>query len=229
MTVEASSPETSTASIGTSTGLSRPDASITNTLARRVLVLGPLAVWVAFVVAGIYYNDGTFQPHPLVWFDKLIFRQLGALVPFLFYAPRVLTALAVGKPATWAKKCLQVYVTVTFVRMALYYAHISASAKHHMSDHIFLGASVVACLQLELVCSMNDIVKAVKEDPDEVLLTLTGSARFVMCLLTMLLTSADMFYTAKYYHERDHSATALLVGLGLFQAPVLWLLAFGRA
>eukprot|EP00798_Chlamydomonas_sp_ICE-L_P001478 gene1478-32862_t len=72
--------------------------------------------------------------------------------------------------ATMISSCLLVYCIVALCRIALYSLHLalqhsSASgdlnhvAAAWMSDHLVLGASVVACLQVEIVCALSDVVK----------------------------------------------------------------------
>jgi hypothetical protein len=205
-----------------------PAAFITDEIARKGLVWTPVAWWIVCVLAGVYgHQDVMGRPsHPLKWFDQLIFRTFGAMLPFCFLFPRWLVGRLTGRPATWAPQCLAVYLAMSAVRLLFYLAHLHTAGRDTqlISDHIYLAASVVGCLQLELVCIVNDTVRWVRENGEDILVTLVGCTGMVGAALCILLTSVDMFYTAKYYHHQQESLQALFLGMVTFQGPVLWLL-----
>lgn len=51
------------------------------------------------------------------------------------------------------------------------------------------------------------------------------SAGLIVSTAFYILTVGDMFYTARYFHDRSESVGAALLGLVLFQVPLAyWLL-----
>ncbi|MEW5306782.1 MAG: hypothetical protein WDW36_009220 [Sanguina aurantia] len=75
-----------------------PAICIPSKAARYCLLLGPLAVWVLAVAAGVYLCDvqrgavvtAPRVKHPLLWFDRSIFRTIGSLLPLIFFLARQL-------------------------------------------------------------------------------------------------------------------------------------------
>ena len=74
----------------------------------------------------------------------------------------------IGLVSTLPLSCLTAYIAIGAVRLGLYLLHIAVQrrggaggsfATPLMSDHIFLAASVVSCLQSEMICSLSDIIK----------------------------------------------------------------------
>lgn len=162
--------------------------------------------------------------HPLLWFDKAIFRAWGSLLPPALWGVRLgaawLLAAAYhskeggacggstttsttggssgssrlaagaaaglvpkgGAAARWAvglnahvfgwygamtlgSEAAVVYLLVTWARLGVYGAHLGGLAlqqgqEHFMSDHLMLAASLLACLQSEMVCCVSDLQKA---------------------------------------------------------------------
>ena len=113
--------------------------------------------------------------HFMQWFDTA-FRTTGALLPFLPWLLRCCSCLGAGtgggsggggrrrlavRPTLqWA--CLAAYIFVAAVRIGLYVLHLAVQGRllggggghggareaAWVSDHVFLAASVVACLQV---------------------------------------------------------------------------------
>lgn len=108
--------------------------------------------------------------------------------------------------------------------------------EHFLSDHIFLGASMLSCMQAELLCLASDIRRARNStthgsttgaDPAALRLLLLPVALAGLAMIAAVLyclTVGDMYFTARYYHLPLESFTTLAAALLLFQLPVLvWL------
>jgi hypothetical protein len=72
------------------------------------------------------------------------------------------TAVALG---TLTLECLLLYAGVAVGRVLAYLAHAGALKKgwlqgHVVSDHLFLAASMLACLQAEAACALSDLRRA---------------------------------------------------------------------
>lgn len=92
-----------------------------------------------------------------------------------------------------------------------------------VSDHVVLGASVVACLQLELVCSVSDVVK-LQVVGAGLLREFAAASSLIGSMVLTVFVCVDMYFTCRFYHYPAESAAALLVGLLLFQVPLIaWL------
>jgi hypothetical protein len=166
------------------------------------------------------------------------------------------TRLALG---TLTIECLLLYSGVALGRVLAYLLHAGALKRgwlpgHVVSDHLFLAASMLACLQAEAACALSDWRRARRGGGDAAAAAAAGGggegsdgnsssnggskaasavARQVALALVLLaavvlyaLTAADMYFTARYYHvPRETLLTALAV-FAVFQAPVLgWLVA----
>lgn len=194
-------------------------------------------VWLCFVGYGIATHRGL--PHgdlPLAPYDRIL-RTYGPVLPF---APLLLRALLqYGLHHSQTKnrnekskmklksdpfEAFKVYCMITTIRWILYSLHLILIAilkrlnleeQHFVSDHIVLGASMIAIFQLEI-----SIVLSHKKLKNDLLMELVV---VVLNSVLFLLTCGDMFYTAWYFHPRLDSVVGLLQG-GLLQFGGLYFL-----
>eukprot|EP00955_Chlamydomonas_euryale_P056660 356503-Chlamydomonas_euryale.AAC.2 len=226
----------------------------------RVLAAVLLSCWLCATLAGTLSHDGGAllaahagkrPPHPLSRFDAA-FRAAGPLLPLLPWllraAPLEAVAMAgaaaapgCGARATLAWPCLAAYLVVCAARMLLYLAHVvaqgggGAGGGHGgwLSDHIFLAASVVACLSVELGACAADAMRLdggglhTRDGRDcgggsgGVRRRAAVGAAAAVALLLYGLVCADMFVTCRHFHQPTESLAALLGGLVCFQVPML--------
>jgi len=243
-------------------GMSSPAVLLPSTLAWNVLLAVPLILWIVATAAGIMHFNGLPNKksdviHIMLWFDLLIFRKFGSLLPFIPLAARVAAVTLLGRASIWwsqrrhdsrpptplctlALPCSCAYVLVVVVRIALYMLHLAAQGAAKsvsssssteapepsaawVSDHVFLGASVVACLQVEVVCGISDVIKLEVYGANIVRELLAGLA-FMTSLFTHVMVCADMYFTTRFYHVPMESFLGVLAGLLIFQLPLLvWL------
>lgn len=218
----------------------------------KALLVVPLVIWWLAIAAGVAAYEG-MPPgkkrvyHIMLWFDKGILRPAGPLVPFVILAVRS-GVLAVAhwwenRHAARPKRslqldigcltlvCVKVYAAMAAIRVIVYLIHYYAIdanylTDHMVSDHMFLAATMLICLQAEFMFLLSDIIRTMKAEISvrEVGLTLT----FIIALFLYLFTAADMFYTAKYYHHPFETFTTTVIVFLLFQLPVLRWLALSR-
>ncbi|GFR44978.1 hypothetical protein Agub_g6288 [Astrephomene gubernaculifera] len=238
--------------------------------ALAALLAVPLALWGCAVGAGVAaaepLKEGAARrdfEHPLIGFDRYVFRVWGPLLPLAPYLVRIAAAAAGNaaarlftptsssmrvvrgmRPAavqqprpgvTLPLLSLAVYGAIIAVRVLLYLGHLSfqrAVARVVVSDHLFLGASVVACFQAELLMCLSDIYKAELlrgSDPWVGARQLTVVAAMVTSMFVLVFVYGDMYCTARWYHEPAESLGALAVGAAVFQLPVVvWMWLHGR-
>lgn len=223
---------------------------ITSDAVFKALVAVPLLMWWAALIAGMLQHDGVPVKyrgiqHPLQWFDSLFFKPLGNLIPFLMLGLRSAFASLpnedskgrvlpkvdafVGRTATMSSRCVVLYAILAFLRISIYLAHIAfhnyGELPHMVSDHMTLAACVVASLHLELLCCLSDILRfqAATRSTGWGVSTKEGglAAGLVLNALLCLLVSADMYYTALYYHKPVESMASAVLGFVLFHLPVL--------
>lgn len=135
-------------------------------------------------------------------------------------------------------RCFGLYVAITIARWGVYGLHLWAESAFHgkevefdhlISDHIVLGASIVAILQLECAYMLDILFKSSSKDKENNKRAEHWPSVVVLCcalaiaLLLFACTCGDMYYTALYFHPRAQSTFALLIG-SLFQmGSSLWL------
>ncbi|KAL6747232.1 hypothetical protein V8C86DRAFT_1353144 [Haematococcus lacustris] len=199
-----------------------PGVVLPSPLALLALLLLPLSLWLLAVVAGVHLFEGVATrkadvQHLMLWFDLHVFRTpLGPALPFLALTLRALAAYFSPPPTPPPSRSRQGGVVGLLPHVA------------YLSDHLFLGASVVACLQVELVCAVSDVIKLELgggPGPGRGGLPLwrhmaAGSAA-VLSMAGLLLVSLDMHFTARHFHQPRESVLALLLGGLAFQAPLL--------
>lgn len=102
-----------------------------------------------------------------------------------------------------------------------------------MSDHIVLGASMVAILQVESIFlqqayftnpdMFQRVAKTGGKDKWSIWRSIGLVSSGALLVALFIATSGDMFFTAHYFHPQVQSGVALVVGFVMFQFPaVLW-------
>jgi hypothetical protein len=142
---------------------------LSNSTVLQILLIVPLLVWFAATISGIIKNEHEpliRKSHPLVLFDKHVLRVYGNFIPVFTCAARlvlfqVLHGLAYvykAQPfniATLGTQSILGVLAIGAARMALYLLHMIFRwplGGDIMSDHVILGASMVACLLMEVSC-----------------------------------------------------------------------------
>lgn len=212
----------------------------------NALLVAPLAFWVLCIAAGLALHDPPADRgkvyHNLMWFDRALLRTVGSIIPFMLWLIRaavhrvasVFDSALHAPPhpaATLLTLSGSVYVLAVGVRNGTYallvhLVHSAYISRDLMSDHIFLGGMIVACLQSECILVLSDLYRAASSGaPDAVSVRELGLAgTFVIAAVMYIFTAADMFYTTRYYHHPwDSFYTAVLVLL-VFQLPLLLLM-----
>ncbi|KAG2441523.1 hypothetical protein HXX76_003145 [Chlamydomonas incerta] len=213
----------------------------------------PLLLWAGAVGAGCLHweaelPDGASRrdfEHPLIWFDRHVFRVWGSLLPLPPLFIRIAAVrlrrrpppggTALRRRATLAVQAAQLYSIILVVRLALYAGHV-ALQRHAglflVSDHLLLAASVVACYQSELVLAFSDAYKAellARHDPGAGVAQVAAVSALVGGVFLLVALYGDMYCTARWYHHPGENLAALGLGAAVFQLPVLvWLLRQAR-
>ncbi|GIL42101.1 hypothetical protein Vafri_134 [Volvox africanus] len=222
------------------------------------LLTAPLLVWLTAVLAGIVHSEPIPEGlskrefvHPVTWFDKHIFRVYGPLLPLAPYLIRVASlglraSTPVPSPSgsqplrrrlqpgvTLVLPALLAYLTIALVRIGVYLCHLglqrwTGGLLVLVSDHLILAASVVACLQSELVMCASDAYKAVLVqdiDQNKKLRFFVIFGAVLISIIILILLCVDMYCTSRWFHQPKESVLALLGGGAIFQMPVtVWLL-----
>lgn len=213
-------------------------------------------IWGMSAFDGIPENRRAAR-HFMMWFDVLVFRTpAGPALPFIILAVRWLSTAGLRREGiqsvapTVISKVLVPYLVVTLGRMLLYGVHawwqashrLSHDASHvvpvkaeeaasesiaYLSDHILLGASVVALLHSEMICAVSDMIKLAAVTDSDWRVMVAASA-LMKSILLLVLVVLDMHWTARLFHYPAESAVAFAAGLLLFQVPILLLLKHWR-
>jgi hypothetical protein len=216
-----------------------------STEARLLLKLALLmtGLWVLAVGTGALLNNGippVREKLPLVWFDRLL-RSIGPLLPAPVLLLRWYGMLppagsgADGGPGL--AQLLVLYAAVAAARLGLYSLHLllaplilavrdEGSHAHLVSDHIFLGAALVAIFTAEAHLLAADVRRrwSSRRRLDRAVLAAAGA------LLALLfgLVCVEMHVTARHFHAPPETFWAVATGLVFFQVPVaLFLLRVG--
>ena len=207
----------------------------------------PMVAWFVTLFAGAAFHDGPTRAEsvylPLLQYDRALVR-FGPLLPlgplFLrFFADRS-DELAVPTP----KRALVVYTMAAGVRLAVYLIGV-AFGSAMMSDHLFLGASVLVSAQGEAVASAASLLRLAASNgwlngmrgvKGTILSGASGSrtasvrasaAAAVACASLVAATTlvglqcGDAYYTARYFHRPRETAIGGALGLVLCQSIVL--------
>ena len=120
---------------------------------------------------------------------------------------------------------------------------------HLMSDHLFLGAALTAMFATESALALADVRRALQLKRMDVfrltcvccgtsfeLLLTRELIKFTLCkidiafvmqlsaasLCLCLATISDMYYTARYFHDRIETFGAVILGWLFFQGPLAY-------
>ncbi len=93
-----------------------------------------------------------------------------------------------------------------------------ASHTHLVSDHIFLGAALIAIFSAEAHLLAADVRRswAGRRPLDKTVLTAAGATLAALFALTCV----EMHVTARHFHAPVESVAAIATGLACFQVPV---------
>lgn len=210
-----------------------------------LLFLFPMILWVGCIGVGLaLHNPMVATPgskpvrHVMYWFDRRCLKPMGALLPLVVYASRLVVLytpvlfslrreqrLALGIKPTLVLPCATRYMALTLLRVLLYGLHLyfmQGSKEQLFSDHILLGASIVSILHSEIFCATSDLIKLIKISTFP--LQEVGMAACLICgaLLMHIFVSVDMMFTAMYFHHVLESVLALVMGFFAFQVPMLY-------
>jgi len=121
----------------------------------------------------------------------------------------------------------KVYLTITIARLITYILHLGFEKilphilhyeDHIMSDHVVLGASLVAILEIEIYLVIRDVCLA-EERLSLYLLTIA----LVIGLGLFGLICGDMYYTAAYFHPIAQTVIGSFVGFSFQFEAWKWL------
>jgi hypothetical protein len=202
-------------------------------LLRLTLLMSGL--WILAVGLGALLNNGLppqREKLPFIWFDNIL-RVSGPLLPVPVLLLRWYATLpppgATGTLRPAMLELLVLYTGITVSRLGLYALHLLVAPllraatepgmpAHLLSDHIFLGASLVAIFSAEAHLIAADIRRSWtgRQALDQAVL---AAAAAVLVLLYGLMC-VEMHITARHFHGAAESFTAVVAGLAVFQAPV---------
>lgn len=202
----------------------------------------PCVAWLVTLLAGAASYDGpsraTDAHLPLAWYDA-IFVRFGPLLPLAPLALRFLADRTDEPSIPSPGRALLVYVIVSFVRLAVYLAGV-AFGSAAMSDHLFLGATVVVSAQGEATACAASLVRLLTDVkwtqrsmrcasgvvrgraalPGLLASACVAGAGLATAVALVLLQCGDAYYTAAYFHAPRETAIGAVSGLVLCQSVV---------
>lgn len=204
----------------------------------KVRWIGVVIVLLSLVpmIIGMAHFQGLMRPQNLALreFDS-VFRRVGSLFPFFVL---LLRALGTCQHQEWAwAHCpnlrvfrlwdtLWIYAGFQLLRLVVYFTHLIVQKSHLeeggqlMSDHAVLAISVQSSLTIEVAVTTHLVITAVKTKRSSAVFFLSACVAWVL----LVLTSLDMYNTARYFHDLSDSFTAMMAGSGLFVFPAIGLL-----
>jgi hypothetical protein len=222
----------------------------------KALVALPLLLWWACIATGMAAHEGRPQgkfSHPLLWFDKLIFKRAGDVIPMAVMLLRLAAAALSGGiggkgragPSLWPGTA-KLYASLVALRLAVYGLHLLAHRHqvldfHLVSDHMMLAGMVVTMLQVEVMCVVGDLCSMgaaaaarqqqhrQQQRAEEMLLPASGQELLLALALVagfflMVCTAGDVHFTARFFHHPLECFGSTVLVFALFQAPALhWL------
>lgn len=197
-------------------------------------------VWCLAIVFGVWLNEFP-RPKgvrlPLLFYDRWI-RKAGPWIPFVVFALRAILELLSSRDPplkdednrSKLKSCFVLYALITFLRWLIYSLHLTAEyvlgilqypVDHMLSDHIVLGASMMAILQSETILLLSYCLRAFQSKK---IRSVQSCVILMFCVaFLMALTIGDMFYSALYFHPRLQSVIAFGIGCGFQFLTHQWL------
>ena len=190
-------------------------------------VVLPMVLWGVVLLAGTASYRGpelaAQENLPLAWYDA-VFVRFG---PFFFLAPlglRAFSDVADEASSPTPARALVVYLISGAVRLGVYLVGCALGSRA-MSDHLFLGASVVAAAHGEAIACSATATRLVATARGSsrggrsklritvaLVAAITGTA---VATATTLLQCADAFYTAAYFHAPKETLVAGVAGVAL--------------
>lgn len=220
------------------------------------------AVWLCAITQGIFRNNGlppVREELPFKMFDRVL-RLVGPAVPLAVMLLRYLAYLPLGRlpgPDTVAGnsssgtffQLAAVYAALTVVRWGIYVLHVALAptvlrswkrpgslTTDLMSDHIFLGASLIAILTSEghqlaaharswhrrRSATSQSHTQTHNQSPPPGAAIHRRLVIVAMVVWTLLVASicTDMYTTARHFHEPRESVAAAVAGVFVFQVPM---------
>lgn len=192
------------------------------------------AGWHAGNVAGLKPSE-----LPLAAFDW-VYRRVGVLIVFLAWGLRVIVKNVLSISGDGPRDNLWIpagiYGIQALGRSIVYELHragaifspcrwfevlsrtnkILEEAPHMMSDHILLSSSVISGLTCEATLIFLSLVHR-RRPWSPTALKLCA----ILATILSLLVSFESFYTARYFHPPQEIVSAAIIGLILFQIPIL--------
>ena len=196
------------------------------------VIVTPMVLWGVVLLAGTatYTGPGAAQnAHlPLAWYDAL-FVRFGPLFFMLPLALRAFSDVADETPLPTPARAFVVYTIVGIVRLAVYLLGLALGSRA-MSDHLFLGATVVASAQGEAVaCAATALrlMATAKAGGGGVsrarlsLAMLAATAGVLVATALLVLQCGDAYATAAYFHPPRETVVAWATGFALCQSVAL--------
>jgi len=198
-------------------------------------------VFLKVSVVTLHERHLIFYPTLLFHAFRYILRRFGSLLPFCFllfrwlfnfpWIKRIPRTTPGSRPTFSAQATLCfasfiLYGKMALLRLVLYGVHIVLQRYTKfvlMSDHVFLGACICACLQVEMALAIGDVIKneALRGPATRSLLIISV---MMFNLLIQFITAADLYFSGRHYHHTREINASLFAGLMLFQVQgVLWL------
>jgi hypothetical protein len=191
----------------------------------------PMVLWGVVLLAGTASYRGpeaAARAHlPLARYDAA-FVKFG---PRFFLAPlglRAFSDVADEAPHPTPARAFVVYAIVGLVRLAVYLLGV-ASGSRAMSDHLFLGASVVAAAQGEAIACAATALRLASTaraggGVSRLRISFASAAAIagaVVASALLVVQTGDAYYTAAYFHPPRETFVAWATGLVLCQCVAL--------
>jgi hypothetical protein len=196
------------------------------------VIVTPMVLWGVVLLAGTatYAGPGAAQnAHlPLAWYDAL-FVRFGPLFFMLPLALRAFSDVADETSLPTPARAFVVYAIVGLVRLAVYLLGLALGSRA-MSDHLFLGATVVASAQGEAVACAATALRltaTARAGGGGVsrarlsLAMLAATAGMLVATALLVLQCGDAYATAAYFHPPRETVVAWATGFALCQSVAL--------
>lgn len=207
------------------------------------------AAWSLSLAAGMAAYEGEpiavrASQLPLRHFD-VAFRRAGVLFAFALLGARALVARGLRRPGGCGPLVVPgaLYAGHALMRSAVYQLHLAGylfpperwaarrpehwhHPPHVMSDHILLAASAMAACACEAAVALKHHGQGPGgrgSGANAAVLELwlrRALALLASCLCVLI--SAECYFTARYFHPPSEILAGALVGLALFQMPLVW-------
>ena len=199
------------------------------------VIVTPMVLWGVVLLAGTATYAGpeaAKNAHlPLAWYDAFFVR----FGPLFFMLPLALRAfsdkqnVAAETSLPTPARAFVVYTIVGLVRLAVYLLGLALGSRA-MSDHLFLGATVVASAQGEAIaCAATALrlMATARAGGGGVsrarlsLAMLAATAGMLLATAMLALQCGDAYATAAYFHPPRETVVAWATGFALCQSIAL--------